>query len=228
MTKVVVVGNRKGGVGKSTLTMMMATALSQKPFNKRVLVIDADDQQSLVKFRNDDLADDLRATPTYKIISCLNDIERLFEIIQRAKASHDYIFIDVAGRLDDFTKKVLFYVDLVIVPFQAGNFSLESTFDYVEFALKVSQKRQANNLTPINILGFVNMYMKRRTRYRDAKEDLEAFDTYVTVMENHLGFYATFMDADTLNSIYSEKSSETSRRNFRVWMNELIKLSNYE
>jgi cellulose biosynthesis protein BcsQ len=189
------------------------------------LVIDADDQQSLIKFRNDDLADDLGANPTYKIISCLNDIERLFEIIQRAEASHDYIFIDVAGRLDDFTKKVLFYVDLVIVPFQAGNFSLESTFDYVEFALKVSQKRQANALTPINILGFVNMYMKRRTRYRDAKEDLEAFDTYVTVMENHLGFYATFMDADTLNSIYSEKSSDTARRNFRVWMNELIKLS---
>lgn len=226
MAKVIVVGNRKGGVGKSTLTMMMATAWSQAPFNKKILVIDADDQQSLIKFRNDDLSDDLSASPTYKIISCLNNIERLFEIIQRAKSSHDYIFIDVAGRLDDFTKKVLFYVDLVLVPFQAGNFSLESTFDYIEFALKVSQKRQANGLTPMQIIGFVNMYMKRRTRYRDAKDDLVAFEEYVTVMHNNLGFYATFMDADTLQSVYSEKSSDTAKRNFRIWINELMKIEN--
>lgn len=222
MAKVIVFGNRKGGVGKSTLTMMTATALSQAPFNKKILVIDGDDQQSLIKFRNDDLAEDLDAEPTYKIISCLNDIDRLYEIIQRAKATYDYIFIDVAGRLDDFTKKVLFYVDVLMVPFQAGNFSLESTFDYVKFALKVSQKRETNKMLPITMIGFVNMFIKGRTRYRDAREDLEAFEKFVTVLSNNLGFYSAFMDADTLTSIYSEKSRETAKRNFRVWLNELI------
>lgn len=221
MAKVIVFGNRKGGVGKSTLTMMTATALSQAPFNKKILVIDADDQQSLIKFRNDDLAEDLDAEPSYKIISCLNDIDRLYEIIQRAKATYDYIFVDVAGRLDDFTKKVLFYVDVLMVPFQAGNFSLESTFDYVKFALKVSQKREANKIPPITMIGFVNMFIKGRTRYRDAREDLEAFEKYVTVLRNNLGFYSAFMDADTLTSMYSEKSNETAKRNFRVWLNEL-------
>jgi len=223
MAKVIVFGNRKGGVGKSTLTMLTSTALSQKPFNKRILVIDADDQQSLIKFRNDDLSEDLEAEPTYKIISCLNDIDRLFEIIQRAKESYDYIFIDVAGRLDDFTKKVLFYVDVLIVPFQAGNFSLESTFDYVKFALKVSQQREANKMAPINIFGFVNMYIKRRTRYQHAKEDLEAFERYVDVMTANVGFYSLFMDADTLNSVYSDSRSDTAKRNFRIWLDELIK-----
>ncbi|BDS15657.1 ParA family protein [Aureispira anguillae] len=223
MAKVIVFGNRKGGVGKSTLTMMTATALSQAPFNKKILVIDADDQQSLVKFRNDDLGDDLDAEPSYKIISCLNDIDRLYEIIQRARTTHDYIFVDVAGRLDDFTKKVLFYVDVLMVPFQAGNFSLESTFDYVKFALKVSQKREGNKIRPITMVGFVNMYIKGRTRYRDAREDLEAFEKYVSVLDNNLGFYTAFMDADTLNSIYSKKSSDTAKRNFRCWLNELIK-----
>jgi chromosome partitioning protein len=223
MTKVIVYGNRKGGVGKSTLTMLTATALSQAPFNKKVLVIDADDQQSLVKFRNDDLSDDLEAQPSYKIISCLNDIDRLYEIIQRAKGSYDYIFVDVAGRLDDFTKKVLFYVDVLMIPFQAGNFSLESTFDYVKFALKVSQKRESVNMEPITMIGFVNMFIKGRTRYRDAREDLEAFQSYVTVLENNLGFYSAFMDADTINSMYSERKKDTAKYNFRTWINELIK-----
>ena len=224
MSRVIIFGNRKGGVGKSTLTMMTATALSQAPFNKKVLVIDADDQQSLIKFRNEDVSDNLDAEPSYKILSCLNDIERLYEIIQRAKkASHDYIFIDVAGRLDDFTKKVLFYVDTLIVPFQAGNFSLESTFDYIEFALKVSNKRKTNNMSNIKMLGFVNMYIKRRTHSRGAKEDLEAFEKYVKVMGTSLGFYSAFMDANTVDSIYSSKSKEIAKLNFKNWINELIK-----
>lgn len=223
MSKVIVYGNRKGGVGKSTLTMMTATALSQAPFDKKVLVIDADDQQSLMKFRNEDLSEDLEAEPSYKIISCLNDINKLYELIQRARGSYDYIFVDVAGRLDEFTKKVLFYVDVLMIPFQAGNFSLESTFDYIQFALKVSQKRESANMPPIGIVGFVNMYIKGRNRYRDAREDLEAFGQYVRVLENNLGFYAAFMDADTMNSMYSERSKETAKQNFRNWMEELIK-----
>ena len=223
MSKVIVYGNRKGGVGKSTLTMMTATALSQAPFNAKVLVIDADDQQSLMKFRNEDISEDLDATPTYTIISCLNDINKLYEIIQRARGSYDYVFVDVAGRLDEFTKKVLFYVDVLMVPFQAGNFSLESTFDYIQFALKVSQKREGAGMPPVRIIGFVNMFIKGRNRYRDAREDLEAFGQYVQVLEHNLGFYSAFMDADTLRTMYSETSKETAKENFRNWMKELIK-----
>jgi len=224
MAKIIAFGNRKGGVGKSTLTLLSATALSSVPFNKKVLVIDADDQQSLVRYRNEDVTENLEAELPYKIISCL-DINKLHETLQRASTTHDYIFIDVAGRLDEFTKKVLFYVDVLGIPFQAGNFALESTFDYIQFALNVSQKRVANGMSDIKLIGFVNMYMKRRVRSKDIRESLEAFDKHMSVMDNNLGFYSTFMDATTLETVYDKEAKDTAKTNFINWLHEFIKLA---
>lgn len=225
MTKIISFGNRKGGVGKSTLTLLAATALSSAPFNKKVLVIDADDQQSLIRYRNEDITENLESELPYKIISCLGDIKKLHDTLQRATKTHDYIFIDVAGRLDDFTKKVLFYVNVLGIPFQAGNFALESTFDYIQFALNVSQKRISNKMEGITMIGFVNMYMKRRVRSKDIRENLEAFEEHISVMNNNLGFYSAFMNATTLESAYDKKSKSTAKINFANWLNEFIKLA---
>lgn len=225
MAKIIAFGNRKGGVGKSTLTLLTATALSSSPFNKKVLVIDADDQQSLVRYRNEDVTENLEAELPYKIISCLGDINKLHDTLQRASTTHDYIFIDVAGRLDEFTKKVLFYVDVLGVPFQAGNFALESTFDYIQFALNVSQKRVANGMSDIKMIGFVNMYMKRRVHSKDIRESLETFQKHMKVMDNNLGFYSAFMDATTLETVYEKETKDTAKTNFINWLNEFIKIA---
>ena len=37
MAKFIVFGNQKGGIGKTTLTILTATGLSQAPFNKKIL-----------------------------------------------------------------------------------------------------------------------------------------------------------------------------------------------
>ena len=37
--------NQKGGVGKSTCSMMAANALSQAPFDKKIFLIDGDKQK---------------------------------------------------------------------------------------------------------------------------------------------------------------------------------------
>jgi chromosome partitioning protein len=49
--KRITIATQKGGVGKSTLTMLLATALAVD-YGFRVIVIDADPQQSIVKFRD--------------------------------------------------------------------------------------------------------------------------------------------------------------------------------
>lgn len=59
MTKVITIGNFKGGVGKSTLTELLSYLLSVQE-EKKVLVIDADPQQNLTEkirktFNNDEL-----------------------------------------------------------------------------------------------------------------------------------------------------------------------------
>ncbi len=51
MAKIIMFGNMKGGIGKSTATLLASTALAQPPFNKKVLVLDLDRQGSLIELR---------------------------------------------------------------------------------------------------------------------------------------------------------------------------------
>ena len=54
MAKFIVFGNQKGGIGKTTLSVLTATGLSQNPFNKKVLLIDNDNQRSVIRLRQYD------------------------------------------------------------------------------------------------------------------------------------------------------------------------------
>ncbi len=57
MSKIIVFGNQKGGVGKSTVVTLCANALSQTPFDYKVCVIDNDYQQSIKDTRAFDKED---------------------------------------------------------------------------------------------------------------------------------------------------------------------------
>ena len=129
-------GNQKGGVGKSTLTSLCANTLSTAPFAKKVLVIDSDPQQSIIRRRLEDLQGYEEATP-YKIEAMnLKDLQR---DVAQLDQLYDYIFIDVAGKLDSNipveqqeVTKFLQYVDHLFVPFVPGNYSLQSSLDYLK------------------------------------------------------------------------------------------------
>ena len=60
----------KGGIGKSSATVMAATALSTAPFNKKVLVLDLDRQGSLIQLRELDAED--TEDFNYDIVQCLS------------------------------------------------------------------------------------------------------------------------------------------------------------
>lgn len=225
MGKVIVFGNQKGGVGKTTLTTLVANTLSQAPFNKKVLVIDSDNQQSLSKSRNDDLVDQPDADVPYRILSCKGKPKLLHDLVVKAKKTNDYIFVDLAGKLEEETKLILFDTDILFVPFQAGNYGLDSTIEYIQFAIKASQTKEKNGFSPIKIVGFINMFIKGRKEHGYLKEELEDVAEHILVMKNNVGFYSSFMDIDTLETMYQKSfSSSTAKNNFRLWINELTKI----
>ena len=55
MAKILMFGNQKGGVGKTQVSIMTATALSQAPFNLKTCVVDIDNQKSVIRARSFDL-----------------------------------------------------------------------------------------------------------------------------------------------------------------------------
>jgi chromosome partitioning protein len=107
--KVLTIANTKGGAGKSTVAAHLSVCFSQD--NKSVLLVDADKQQSLMKFRQErenNGKDDLQAVSIIQK-SLYKDIEKF--------SNFDVIIIDVGGHDDDIFRSAIYASKLGIVVF---------------------------------------------------------------------------------------------------------------
>jgi cellulose biosynthesis protein BcsQ len=227
MSKIIIIGNQKGGVGKSTIATLCANALSQDPFNLKVCIIDTDRQKSIVEARDFDV-EDYKGEPPYKILGM--DLPSLQKEIYALDKEYDLIFIDTAGRLDinlDIQQqeitKALMYADFLFIPFRAGNFNLDATLEYLKMVIKLSKLRGESE-RQLRFMGFVNMFRDRSKTNTDLILEIENLKSAgIKFMSTRLRNYTLFEDINTIDSLYDVNSTDKAKLNFTVWLNEFIK-----
>ena len=154
MGKIIAVANQKGGVGKTTTTVNLSAALSER--GKSVLVLDLDPQghaSSGLGVRDEQpeytaydlLIDNVPAeqatidTPWCRIIPCNAELAgaeielvplerrefRLRESLAAVKDDYDFIIIDCAPSLGLLTLNALCAADSLLIPLQCEYYALE-------------------------------------------------------------------------------------------------------
>lgn len=106
---VITIGNRKGGVGKTTMTLLLAAALEHRA-NASVTIIDADPNQPIVDWRRNGTSDSgikVIPTPTENTI---------LSLIEKAAEESQYVFVDLEGTANLLMSYAVGAADLVIVP----------------------------------------------------------------------------------------------------------------
>lgn len=230
MSKIISIANMKGGVGKSQVSILLATALSQEPFNLKTCIIDLDFQKSVLDTRNLDLqAYEIESAPFEVFDYRLSDLQKNIGSLDK---EYDLIFLDAAGKLDidlpiesQEITNMLMYADFVFMPFVAGNHNLKATIKYFQFIRHIQNIRQ---LQPrcLHIKGFINMHRSRSRANSFLMEDIEVLKEKesLSMLNTPLNDYALFREADTIITIYDPLSNDSAKQNFTAFVNEFISI----
>lgn len=155
------IGNQKGGAGKSTLTLLLANYLVTVR-KRSVTVLDLDYQQSLSS--KAEKAKILENEPLYEVLPAgLEHFPSLLELLR--KDPRQLVLVDLPGKMDDDGLIPVFEAAaLVLCPFAYDEFSVDST---LLFSLVV---RKINFTVPI---VYIPNRVKGSVKY-DTKSEVES------------------------------------------------------
>jgi len=211
---VIIIGNQKGGAGKSTLTLLLANYLTESR-QKPVTVIDMDYQQSLAqKFERAKVLENAEPYAVHALA-----LDQFAKRKKELKDNPEVLFlIDLPGKLDDDGLIEVFKTaDLAICPFSYDEFSFEST---VFFSLVLKR------IKPAITIIYVPNRIKANVKYEiqsDVNEQLTLLGEVTQAIPDRIDFQRanTYQTPDSVNPlllpvfdhIYKKHLEQTYERN---------------
>jgi chromosome partitioning protein len=161
----IVFGNQKGGVGKSTLCVMLANYLTLIK-KKDVLIMDMDFQKSIDERRQDDKKVTKEPMP-YEVLSIETTDYALYA--EQLKTVDDIIMIDLPGKIDDESLvPILKDADYIICPFDYEKSVFTSTLTFAKL-LKYFDKDKQIFFVPNRVKQSINYEIKNNVDLQFSK-----------------------------------------------------------
>lgn len=136
--RIIVFANQKGGVGKSTLCILLANYLAY--WKKDVCIIDTDLQQSATLQREQDRLAFGEEEP-YSIQSFeVSDPKTMQLLMENAQTEDGFVLFDAPGTIkDDGLAPMFIYADYIICPYEYEPKSLTSTRTFIQVIYRLRQ-----------------------------------------------------------------------------------------
>ena len=202
--------NQKGGVGKTTLAIHVADALSRR--RSRVLLIDADPQQTAMKW------------------STFRAGENRFSVIAMAKptlhkelppiyADYEDIVIDGPPRVHDLAKSIILSADLVLMPVQPSPADVWATSETVDL---VDEARVFKESLKSAIA--INRKIVNTVIGRDVREALSTLNT--PILQSDISQRVAFAEAlNTGQTVMDLDARGRAANEVDAFVSELVSMS---
>ena len=249
MAKIVGFINQKGGVGKSFTTKVVANALCRAKYCKKIVVIECDEQGTIVAGRTLDMAmlqqKNKDAVFTYDVATCA--AESLLGVVAGETpmrvltasghetrkldvSAYDYVFIDMPGRgqnRDILT--LLASIDYAVVVTLGDTSETMSTMDFFSVIQRAQLLRTQNEIEPIWLALMYNQFEPTATYkgtvavWEPQRAELGLYDEvlYLSKMETYRKYNDTY--TNMLYELKSNKALSNLYEEFTTFIKRLLK-----
>lgn len=187
MSKIVLIGGQKGGIGKSTMTSFFANFLTNMA-NKNILVIDADDlQHTLVRKRAAEIKEGFykEENAPYKLIAAASD--DVSDLIDSLDDAYDIIMVDLPGNLKQSgVVDVYCKADFIFIPLKIDFQNLDSLKLFLQYYEEDIVIEKLNNNSTCVVTAFLNNVDNRNKDTKGFLNIKEEFDKMIPLMENYI------------------------------------------
>lgn len=142
---VIAISNPKGGAGKSTTTLLLATYLAQQ--GATVTVLDADPNQPILDWKQNG-----KSETTMKVIGGVRE-SNLMEVLEQQESQ--FVFIDLEGTASVLVSRSIALADFIIIPVQASAVDVRQAGKAIRAVRdeeKVAQRSNPKRRIPYKVL----------------------------------------------------------------------------
>lgn len=247
----IAVANSKGGIGKTTTAISLATGLIKEGY--RVLIIDTDPQRNTtgvygaqteeaatladMLYSNFHAADCIQNTQMGDIIASDRELQnadtqipvdadrfyKLFDSCEELESKYDYIIMDCPPGNGVILGNVLCYAEYVIIPVTCDKFGLQGLTEFEE-VMSSYKKRINPNLKILGIL--VTMYNHQLTITGDLERELipslaEKMSTQI--FKSHIRRSVKMVESQAMGiSVYDYAPDSTVAEDYMNFTKEII------
>lgn len=165
--------NQKGGVGKTTLSINVATCLAIKKF--KILLIDADPQGSSL-----DWASIRKKESIFTVVSITKPI--IHKEIAKLAKNYDHIIIDGPPRIYDVAKSAIVASDIVIMPVQPSPYDIWAASEVINLIKEVSEPLE--RYKTIKCAFVINRKIVNTAIGRDVEQALHQYE--MDIFQTHI------------------------------------------
>lgn len=204
--------NQKGGVGKTTLSIHIASTLALA--GNRVLLIDADVQRSAL-----DWAASREMPPLFSVVGISkNNIHKEVTLL---KENYDFIVIDGPPRVYDVAKSAIAASDFILIPVQPSPYDVWSAKEVVDLINEVKEPLQ--NYKKIKAAFVVNRKISKTVIGRDVEDALNQYKD-ITVFKSQITQRVTYAEtAAHGTSAIEEDPNSIAGQEIKALTEEIIK-----